>query len=100
MSNKEAKRWGAYFRKNGMPGIASGLIPEIHRGFALMTATLINVNGGYKGGRKATIDDFMPKRDFEEYQSTEQDAFALLSSLSGRKQEKVKKQWWRSKGKG
>jgi len=97
MTYAEARRWGAFFSKRGAPGMQSGLIPEIQRGFAMLAAITINSNGGYKGGRRAKIEDFMPKREGEDQQATAQDAFSLLASLSKKRDDPPRKKRWRRK---
>lgn len=95
MTYSEALRWAAYFRKHGYASQTSGTIPEIQRGFALLASILINVNGGYQGGRKAKIEDFLPQREGESDGSPE-DVAALLSSLwSGKGKEGQKRKIWK-----
>lgn len=95
MTYSEALRWAAYFKKHGYASQPSGTIPEIQRGFALLASILINVHGGYQGGKKAKIEDFLPKRGGQSGGSPEEVA-ALLSSLwSGRKvSDRPKKALW------
>lgn len=96
MTYPEVLRWAAYFKKHGYASQTSGTIPEVQRGFALLASILVNVNGGYQGGRKAKMEDFLPQREGQSDGSPEEVA-ALLSSLwSGKKNsDRPKKSIWR-----
>lgn len=96
MTYREAMQWMAYFSKHGYASQTSGAIPEVQRGFALLASILVNVNGGYQGGRKAKLEDFLPQREGQSDGSPEEVA-ALLSSLwSGKKtSDRPKKSIWR-----
>lgn len=48
---------------------------------ALMCATLVNVNRGKKG-KKAKIDDFMPKKQKEKKQQTDEEMFNMVKVLN------------------
>lgn len=95
MTYLEAMRWAEYFRKHGYASQTSGAIPQIQQGFALLASILINVNGGYQGGRKAKIEDFLPGNGTDPDGSPE-DVAALLSSLwSGKSKEGQKRKIWK-----
>lgn len=95
MTYSEALHWADYFRKHGYASQTSGTIPEIQRGFALLASILINVNGGYQGGRKAKIEDFLPGSG-DDSDGTPEDVAALLSSLwSGKSKEGQKRKIWK-----
>lgn len=96
MTYREAMQWGEYFRRHGYASQSRATVPEVQRGFALLASTLINVNGGYKGGRTAKIEDFLPQREDDSSGSPE-DVAALLSSLwSGKKApDRPAKRIWR-----
>ena len=94
MSYREALRWGVYFRKHGYASQTSGTIPEVQRGFALLASILINVNGGYKGGKQAKIEDFLPGASADK-DGDFGDVAALLSSLSGGRKEASKRKLWK-----
>lgn len=95
MTYLEAMRWAAYFRKHGYASQSQGSVPEIQRGFALLASILINVNGGYKNGNKAKMEDFLPNRNAEQNGEVE-DVAALLSSLwSGKAKEGKKRKLWK-----
>ena len=94
MTYREALQWGAYFQKHGYASQTSGAIPEIQRGFALLASILINVNGGYKGGNKAKIEDFLPGEKTDQ-EGDFGDVAALLSSLSGGNGDKPARKLWR-----
>lgn len=95
MSYPEAMRWAAYFKKHGYASLSQGSTPEIQRGFALLASILINVNGGYKNGNKAKVEDFLPSRLGEQEGGVE-DVAALLSSLwSGNAEAGRKRKLWK-----
>lgn len=94
MSYMEAVRWAAYFKKHGYASLSRGSVPEVQRGFALLASILINVNGGYKNGNKAKIDDFLLSRHGEQEGGVE-DVAALLSSLWSGKQDRPARKLWR-----
>lgn len=95
MTYSEALRWAAYFKKHGYASQTQGTIPEVQRGFALLASILINVNGGYQGGKKAKIEDFLPGGGGDSDGSPE-DVAALLSSLwSGKGKEGQKRRIWK-----
>jgi len=98
MTYMEAMRWAAYFKKHGYASRSQGSMPEIQRGFALLASILINVNGGYKNGNKAKIEDFLPKRHGET-EGGVKDVAALLSSLWSGKQDKPVRKLWRRRRK-
>ena len=100
MTYLEAMQWAAYFKRHGYASQTSGAIPEVQKGFALLASILINVNGGYQGGRKAKIEDFLPQHEGESDGSPEEVA-ALLSSLwSGKAKEGGKRRLWKRAEKG
>lgn len=99
MTYPEVLRWAAYFRKHGYASQTSGTIPAVQRGFALLASILVNVNGGYKGGKQAKITDFLPAEEMHKDGQPE-DVAALLASLwSGKRKDGVpeRKLWKRSK---
>jgi hypothetical protein len=98
MTYREAMQWGAYFKAHGYSSRSAALVPELQRGFALLAAILINVNGGYQGGKKAKIEDFLPKRG-EETTGDAEDVAALLASLWGGKKSDRQKKLWRRRNK-
>lgn len=99
MTYREALQWGAYFKAHGYSSRSAAVVPELQRGFALLASILINVNGGYKGGKQAKITDFLPTEEMHKDGQPE-DVAALLASLwSGKRKDGVpeRKLWKRSK---
>jgi hypothetical protein len=99
MSHWEAMRWLAYFRKHGYSSANRATVPQLQQGFALLASILVNVNGGYKGGKQAKITDFLPSEEMDKDGQPE-DVAALLASLwSGKRKDGVpeRKLWKRSK---
>ena len=94
MTYHEALQWGVYFKNHGYASQTSGAIPEIQRGFALLAAILINVNGGYKGGTQAKIEDFLPGHQADK-DGDFADVAVLLSSLASGKKEGSKRKLWK-----
>jgi len=84
LTHREAVQWAAYFRKRGLASASGALVPHIQQGFALLASILVNVHGGYQGGGKAKIEDFLPRDaapDENAEPASPETVAALLSSL-------------------
>lgn len=97
MTPCEAASWMAYFRKNGYSSHSGGSIPEIQNGFALLASIMINVNGGYKGGKTAKPEDFLPDR-LKSQEGDHNDVMAILASQWSGASDKPKKKRWKRPG--
>lgn len=96
MTYSEAMHWVEFFERRGLP---SDSRTEMQRGFALLAALTVNVHGGFKGGKQAKVEDFMPKQNDEGDASIETVATMLIATTARRGNEgKSKRKWRRARG--
>lgn len=98
MTFHEAQRWSAYLQKHGLNSNSRAIVPKLEQGFALLATLLVNTNGGFKGGRQAKIEDFLPDRS-DEAGDTPESVQALLASLWSGKASGPKRRLWKRPGK-